>query len=68
MEQVRERQEERLRELEFLIERNRDHDPDSGLLWFEAWQLQAFKGYLEHELELREQQLGKLLDGGRGGA
>lgn len=50
---VRERQEERLHELEHLINRIRDHDPDSGLLWFESWQLEVLKRYLEHELRLR---------------
>lgn len=65
---VRERQEERLHELQYLVERSRDHDPDSGLLWFETWQLDVLARLLQHEIELRERQLAKLLDGGCAGA
>jgi hypothetical protein len=66
--EVRERQEERLRELQYLIDRTRDHDPDSGLIWFESWQLRLIRKILDHELDLRERHLGELLDRGRRGA
>ena len=58
--QVRERQEERLRELEFLVERNRDHDPGSGLCWFERWQLELVRDLLELELDQREREFAKI--------
>ena len=64
----RERQEALLQEIKYLIERNRDHDPDSGLLWFERWQLRLIMHLFENELELRERQFAKVLDDGRGAA
>jgi len=63
IELVRERQEERLREIAFLVERNRDHDPDSGLCWWETWQLEVVRDLLELELEQRERQLAKIARG-----
>ena len=61
--QVRERQDERLAELEFLIDRNRDHDPGSGLCWFERWQLELVADLLALELEQRERELAKIAAG-----
>ena len=63
---VREIQEERIRELEYLIDRNREHDPGTGLAWLEGWQLAALADLLQHELDLRDDQLERLL-GGRSG-
>lgn len=59
--EVRAIQEERLREIAFLIEHVRDHDPDSGLCWFGSDQLRIIVRLLEHELCLRERKLAQLL-------
>jgi len=58
--QVRERQDERLREVEFLVEFLRDHDPGSGLAWWERRQLELVRDLLELELEQREREFAKI--------
>jgi hypothetical protein len=60
IEQIRDRQDERLHEILFLIERYDEHDPASGLMWWESWQLEVVKDLLDHELRLREHQFEKL--------
>ena len=53
---TRERQEERLVELQFLLDKIALHDSGSGLLWLETWQLEVLRRYVEHELRLRERR------------
>ena len=57
---TRERQEERLVELQYLLDKFALHDSGSGLAWFESRQLRILTRLLQHELKLREWQLDKL--------